>query len=381
MSKSKLFPFKDEIFKLRDDGKTHKEISEHIQKEYNIDINRRSVGDFITTQEANNAFEEKLDDAKFNIPENWSHGWLKTKEASIFIRNKEGVISFDEMREKFIAEMSSYSPSYPKIKRKPITDKHLLVLDVSDLHIGKYASESETNDGYNSDKAVERALEGVEGILSKAKGFPLDKIMFIIGNDVLHIDNPRNTTTSGTGQDVSGMWHENYIRARDLYIKIIERLMTISDVHIVHNPSNHDYISGYMLADSIYCWFRKSKNVTFDVSNNHRKYFSYGVNLIGSSHGDGAKMADMPLLMANESPELWAKTRYRYIYLHHIHHKQTTKFQSGKDFQGVTVEYLRSPSGSDAWHHRNGYVGAKKAIEAFIHNKDYGQIARLTHLF
>ena len=92
-------------------------------------------------------------------------------------------------------------------------------------------------------------------------------------------------------------------------------------------------------------------------------------------------MADRPLLMANEAPSLWAKTKYRYVYLHHIHHKQTTKFQSGKDYQGVTVEYLRSPSGSDAWHHRNGYVGAKKAIEAFIHSKDYGQIARLTHLF
>mgnify|MGYP003331832918 CR=1 FL=1 len=57
------------------------------------------------------------------------------------------------------------------------------------------------------------------------------------------------------------------------------------------------------------------------------------------------------------------------------------KFKSGKDYQGVTVEYLRSPSGTDSWHHRNGYQHAPKAIEAFIHSKNFGQVARLTHLF
>ncbi|QDP46538.1 MAG: hypothetical protein GOVbin4342_63 [Prokaryotic dsDNA virus sp.] len=379
--KSKLEPFKAEILELRKKGMTYPQISKHLKKEHGLDISRRGVCDFVIGNNEGDAFETELSDNKFSLPDNWSHGWLKGKHASIFIKNTKGLITFDEMRAKFVAEMKQYSPSYRTIKRKQIKDKHLLVLDIADLHMGKYASESETGDAYDSDKAIERALEGVEGILNKAKGFPIDKIMFIIGNDVLHIDNPRNTTTSGTGQDVSGMWHENYVRARDLYVKIIERLMTIADVHIVHNPSNHDYISGFMLADSIFCWFRKSKNITFDISNNHRKYFTYGVNLIGSSHGDGAKMADMPLLMANEAPLLWAETKYRYIYLHHIHHKQQTKFMSGKDYQGVTVEYLRSPSGSDAWHHRNGYVGAKKAIEAFIHSKDYGQIARLTHLF
>jgi len=378
---SKLKPFKKEILQLRREGNTYPYISKYLKDKYNFKIHKRSICSYVNNLDESDAFENELYNNNFSMPDNWSHGWLKGKHASIFIKNSEGIISFDEMREKFVEELQQYSPEYKKINRRDLKDKHLLVLDIADLHIGKYASESETDNVYNSDKAIERALEGVEGILNKAKGFPIDKILFIIGNDVLHIDNAFNKTTAGTSQDVSGMWHENYTRARDLYVKIIERLISIADVHIVHNPSNHDYISGYMLADSIYCWFRRCENITFDISNNHRKYYSYGVNLIGSSHGDGAKMADMPLLMANEAPSLWAKTKYRYVYLHHIHHKQTTKFQSGKDYQGVTVEYLRSPSGSDAWHHRNGYVGAKKAIEAFIHSKDYGQIARLTHLF
>jgi len=378
---SKLNPYKKIIIALKEKGKSCRIISEHLKNEFNFEIHERTIYDFIQKHYKPSVFEEKLEQSNFNVNSKWSHGWLKTKEASIFIKNKEGVISFDEMRAKFITEMSEYSPSYKKVKRKDITDKHLLVIDIADLHIGKLADKSETGDSYNSDIGVNRALEGVNGILSKAKGFPIDKILFIIGNDVLHIDNANKSTTSGTTQDVDGMWYKNYEIARDLYINIIETLITVADVHVVHNPSNHDYISGFMLADSVYCWFRNHKNVSFDVSNAHRKYFIYGKNLIGSSHGDGAKMADMPLLMANEAPLQWANTFYRYIYLHHIHHKDVTKFKSGKDYQGVTVEYLRSPSGTDSWHHRNGYQHAPKAIEAFIHNKQFGQCARLTHLF
>jgi len=378
---SKLLPYKKIILSLKEQGKSCRIISEHLKNQHNFVVTGRAVYDFIQKHYKPSIFEEKLEQSNFNVNSKWSHGWLKTKEASIFIKNKQGIISFDEMRAKFITEMSEYSPSYKKVKRKDITDKHLLVIDIADLHIGKLADKSETGDSYNSDIGVKRALEGVNGILSKAKGFPIDKILFIIGNDVLHIDNANKSTTSGTTQDVDGMWYKNYEIARDLYIKIIEMLVNVANVHVVHNPSNHDYISGFMLADSVYCWFRNHKNVSFDVSNAHRKYFIYGKNLIGSSHGDGAKMADMPLLMANEAPLQWANTFYRYIYLHHIHHKDVTKFKSGKDYQGVTVEYLRSPSGTDSWHHRNGYQHAPKAIEAFIHNKQFGQCARLTHLF
>ena len=116
-------------------------------------------------------------------------------------------------------------------------------------------------------------------------------------------------------------------------------------------------------------------NITFDVSIKHRKYYQYGKNLIGSTHGDGAKIDSLASLMAHETPKMWSDTKHRYFYTHHLHHK------TGKDLIGCTVEALRSPSGTDSWHHRNGYTGSPKAIEGFLHHKEYGQIARLTHLF
>ena len=300
--------------------------------------------------------------------------WDKTKEYSVKIRPE--VIQMRDICEELIDEMKAYSPKYPKIKRKPCQDGHLLVIDPADVHIGKLASALETGEDYNSQIAVARVKKGVLGILDKSHGFNIDKILFIGGNDILHIDTPKRTTTSGTPQDTDGMWYESFLIAKKLYVDILEMLMQVADVHFCYNPSNHDYTNGFFLADVVKTHFRKSKNITFDCSIAHRKGFLYGRNLIGTTHGDGAKINDLPLIMANEFAKEWSVTKHRYIYTHHVHHK------TSKDFHGITVESLRSPSGTDSWHHRNGYgVGGIKAVEGFIHHPEHGQIARLTHIF
>tara|TARA_R110002072_G_scaffold77844_1_gene180996 strand:- start:497 stop:1513 length:1017 start_codon:yes stop_codon:yes gene_type:complete len=302
------------------------------------------------------------------------HYWHKGQHFSLHVKNKG--VSPEELRDDIIKAMDEHSPSYKKIPRTKSEDGHLLVIDPADIHIGKLATSFETGEDYDSQIAVKRVKKGVKGILQKSNGFNIDKILFVGGNDILHIDEPHRKTTAGTPQDTHGMWYENFLTAKKLYVDVLETLVTVADVHFVYNPSNHDYMSGFMLSDSIQSWFRKSKNITFDCSIAHRKGFKYGQNLIGTTHGDGAKLADLPLIMANEFSKEWADTKHRYVYTHHIHHK------SSKDYHGITVESLRSPSGSDSWHHRKGYgVGGVKAVEGFIHSKEHGQVARLTHIF
>lgn len=270
-----------------------------------------------------------------------------------------------------------------KIKNKPQTitrtrpvekESYLLVVDPADCHIGKLADSLETGEDYNSQIAVQRIREGVEGIIEKTKGFSIEKILFIGGNDILHVDTPKGTTTAGTVQDTSGMWYANFLMAKEIYVEVINRLLKVADIHFVFNPSNHDYQSGFFLADVIQTYFKDCKNITFDCSIAHRKYYTYGQNLIGTSHGDGGKVSDLPLTMAHEAKD-WSSCKHKYFYIHHFHHKMS------KDYMGVNVEALRSCSGTDSWHSRNQYHFAPKAIEGFLHSKEHGQIARIVHLF
>jgi hypothetical protein len=300
------------------------------------------------------------------------HYWHKGKHFSVFVKGKE--VDLWELKEQIVEEMKAYSPKYPVIKYPKIKDGHLLVIDPADIHIGKLAKAFETGDEYNHKIAIERVKSGVVGIVQKAQGFPIEKILFVIGNDILHVDNAKSSTTAVTPQDSELIFWDAFNIAKQLMVECIEMLLTIAPVHVQYDASNHDYVSGFMLAQTIEAWFRNSKNCTFNVSIKHRKYFVYGNNLIGTTHGDGAKETDLALLMAHESKD-WNQCTNRYFYIHHIHHKKS------KDYMSVTVESLRSPSGTDSWHHRNGYQHAPKAIEGYIHHPIHGQIARITHLF
>ena len=294
---------------------------------------RRSLSSWLNRnaiKKENPALSEECETVGID-PNDVRHAWYKGEHWSINFKPSSSGPTFDEMLKEHIENVKNHTFNYKPIVRERYPDSCLLVIDPADVHIGKLARSFETGEEYNSQIAVQRVKDGVQGILDKTAGFNIDKILFIAGNDIMHVDTPKRVTTSGTPQDTDGMWYDNFLLAKRLYVDVVDQLMQVADVRFMFNPSNHDYQSGFFLADSISSWFKKCKNVSFDVSIAHRKYYKYHNNLIGTTHGDGAKAQDLPLLMAQEAKKDWAEAKNRYVYIHHIHHKMS------KDFIGVTV--------------------------------------------
>ena len=310
-------------------------------------------------------------------PDDVHSGWIKNKSASLYFKNRNfKAKELKDFKEDLIKDLEQYSPKFEYIEKPRVKDGHLLLISPADIHIGKLCKSFVSGEEYNKQKAVLRTMEGVKGCLQKSRGFNIDKIILVIGNDALHIDSFSNKTTRGTEQDVDGMFYEHFHIAKRLYINIIEMLLAFyPDIHIMYNSSNHDYLTGFLLSDVIATYFKNNKNISFDISLQYRKYYKYYNNLIGSTHGDGAKWDLLPMLMADESKD-WSKCKYRYMFTHHVHHKVA------KDYVGVSLESLRSPSPSDRWHNKMGYTSSNnQAIESYIISKQFGQVARLTHLF
>lgn len=348
------------------------------QKRYRLKEDEwKLIDEYRADKEAKNLLADECNEVGIDV-NSVSHYWYKSKKFSIFAKPNE--FTRNEFLKSIEELISNYSPSYPQIDYPKREDGHLLIINPADVHIGKFADSLETGEDYNIEIAKERVREGVKGILRNAEGYPIEKILFCIGNDILHTDNVGGSTTKGTPQDTDGKWFRHFTEALELYVEIVEMLIQIAPVDCVHSMSNHDYMSGFHLAHALKSWYRNTEAVKVDAEPKHRKYYSWKNSLIGLTHGDGAKLNNLPLHMAQEEPKLWANTKYRYWYLHHLHHKQRYKFMSSFDNIGVTVEFLRSPSGSDSWHFSKGYTGSIKAVEGFIHNK-YGQIAHLTHIF
>lgn len=305
------------------------------------------------------------------------HYWYKGQNYSINVKGAESEhFNYEDFKQDFINTVENIKPNHIKIERNDlIEDSHALLIDPSDLHINKLCDAFETGEEYNSSIAVQRAKDGVASIIKKSKGFNIDKIILIVGNDVLNTDNNRSQTTKGTQQDSHQKWFSAFLMAKQLYIDIIETLVKIADLEIIYNVSNHDEMSGFFLMDSLYSWYNTHDNIEFDRSPSHRKYTTYGNNLIGTTHGDGAKQNDLPLLMCHEASQHWHDCKHRYWFTHHVHHKMS------KDIMSVQIESLRSPSPADSWHHKSGYQHSPLAIEGFIFHKEFGQVCRLTTLF
>ena len=328
----------------------------------------------------------------------WRGFWHKTKEFSSFFVNDEAVKQDKEFAEKLLKEIRQLTPKYRKRKTKP-QGEHLLILPQADIHVGKWSEIAGVGSDYNPAIAIERARQGTAELLAKAKLHGVSNIVVCLGNDVLHTDNGK-TTTKGTPQDTTGTWFHNFRMAKDLYISIIEELALHADVKLIHVPDNHAHQSSFALSDVVAERFYYHPNVTSVITERHRKYLVYGQNLIMFTHGDGAKEKDLHWHLATESKEAWAKTRFRYVYMGHIHHADKkiqghNKAQTERDMIGYTevrsnavaepdkdvnIQYVRSQSGSDLYHDIHGYT-TPPAMEAHLHHPTLGKTCDFTHWF
>jgi hypothetical protein len=258
--------------------------------------------------------------------------------------------------------------------------KYLLELSLPDLHIGKLSWEDESGENYDTKIAIERYNESVERLLDHVKHYKnqISEILLPIGNDLFNIDNKNNMTTAGTPQHVDSRWQQMFMKAKGLLIKNINDLMQIAPVKVLMVSGNHDMQTVFYLGSVLEAYYRNTDKVTIDNSPTQRKYHSYGINLIGFTHGNEEKHQELGLIMATEKPMEWAASKCRQFHLGHFHSRKTTKYLDVQEFQGFTVRVLPSLSGTDAWHNSKGYMSMKSAV-AYLYDKDNGLVAEFSH--
>lgn len=328
-----------------------------------LGMGRRTLYDLMARcSELSQAVEAVGHDAR-----DWKYGWSKTDKESILIYNpffsERGATEF---LEETLQDISKKSPKVKKRKVLKNKDGHCLVLNLTDAHIG--------SPGYVGNEAM---IQAVQDTLDRSKGYTIDQIIFVGGSDLLHTDTSGYTTTAGTSVETGGQtWSENAVMARNLYVALLEDISKVAPVHYVHVSGNHDEISSYLLSLVIEARFHNNQNITFDTTDEPRKYHKYGQNLMCFTHGDRIKEQQLPIIMASEAREQWGVTKHHYVYCGHLHHSKQIKYQSIKDHAGVTVQFLRAPVATDAWHKKQG-LSAPRGIQSFLHSKECGQVAQL----
>lgn len=272
-----------------------------------------------------------------------------------------------------IKRMANHAPKYPKFAPlKKISDPHMLEISIFDHHFGKLAWAKETDNNYDLDIAENVFKAAVEELLQKAQAYPLEKILFPIGQDFFHIDNPKNVTINNTPQDVDGRFAKIFETGCMACVNAIDHMIRVAPVEIVCIPGNHDRTSSWFLVKYLGAWYRNCQRVAVNDSSRLRKYVRYGINLIGYTHGDEEKHDSLPAIMAAEAKDDWAATEHREWHVGHYHKRKEVRYNAMDTHVGIPVRILPSLSGTDYWHYMRGYVNNMRAAEAYLWSKKHG---------
>ncbi len=395
--------FKDKVFKLATllknkksaDGKLNDFIKE---KENTIwDENKNQATFSYNGSERITTLEEALEFSKVDL-DIWEverhifNSWETTLgkgageynqstniQIKIWFKKKVKEIAQENFKEDLRKELCSISPIV-KLKSRSKASGKLLEIDIFDPHFGKLAWGAETGENYDIDIAEQRYMTALSELLQRASGGDkIEKIVFPIGNDLMHTDTTLSTTTSGTQMDSDIRWQKMWLRTRSAVMRGIKMATEVAPVDIVVVPSNHDFQTIFYLGDLLECYYKNDKNISVDNNPKIRKYYTFGKCGIGFTHGNEENHNDLAVIMLREMQKQWSDVKYMEWHLGHFHKKKEMKFKSSDDYKGIGVRLLRSLSSADSWHFRRGFVGTIKGAEAFIWDKEYGVTANIMH--
>lgn len=249
-----------------------------------------------------------------------------------------------------------------------------LEINIPDLHIGKLAWGEESGDDYDIKIAVKRYKDAVAELLGRTNLATLEKIILVVGHDMLNVDGKNNLTTAGTPQSSDSRFYKMVKIAKQLLIETVDELSVIAPVDVMVVPGNHDSNSMLLLGDILSAWYHDSERVIVLNDAAPRKYYQYGQNGLMYAHGHNEKLQDLGIIFATENPKLWAATKFHRVHVGHWHHSKSIKFTDVQEYPGFVVKIINSLSSNDAWHAEKGYLSLKGA-EAFLYHKDKGLLA------
>ena len=118
-----------------------------------------------------------------------------------------------------------------------------------DLHVGKLAWAPETGRDYDSKIAETRVYQAVDTLIRRATSFKVAKHLFVVGNDLLQVDNLLGETTAGTHQDTDSRYRKMFRASVRMMSEIALRLAEVAPVEIIVVPGNHDNLASFHVGE------------------------------------------------------------------------------------------------------------------------------------
>lgn len=271
-----------------------------------------------------------------------------------------------------LVEAFKDTPARPAIATPKAVEKQMLaVYPLIDWHVGLMAWSRETGENYDLKIARETIMPAMRRLIAATP--PAEEAVVLGIGDLLHFDGfVHETPASGHPLDADGRYPKVLETAADMVEETVELVLARHKrVTLRILRGNHDPVSAVAVAMAMKRVFRSNKRITVDVDQSYTWWFRRGKVFLGGSHGDKAKMKDLPMVMAHDRPDDWAASSYRRIYTGHLHNER--RIEEG----GVIVTTMRSPVAKDAYHSFNKWRSGR-SVYSETFNIDGSEAASLT---
>jgi hypothetical protein len=329
-----------------------------------------------------------VDEKKWNIAKKiinfWDLGKNRNWQVKLFLERKDD-LDASEVMERLLKRIPKfkYRAYKPHSVQKSHSSGNLGLIANFDCHIGKLAWHVETGQGdYDIPVAVEEFNHVTDVNLERISLFDPEKIIFILGQDMLHYENLEGVTPKGRNiLDTDGRLAKLQDAAIDVCIRNIIKCRAVAPVEVILVQGNHDETSSLWLSKVLRAWFKDDKYVTVDCEPRLRKARLWGDTFIGLAHKVPAgKIAacHAEFSTSKDTKEMWGKAEYREILFGDQHKKMQWKMGSQITHGACLFRQLTALSKIDYWHYSNFFTDAVPGGQAFVYNKRTGCVAEFT---
>ncbi len=245
------------------------------------------------------------------------------------------------------------------------------VYTLTDAHVGMLAWHREAGEDWDLEIA-ERTIIGCFAEAIRSTPASATAVFAQLG-DFLHYDSLRpETPTSGHLLDADG----RFTKMVEAAVRILRRVIAMllekhAHLHVVMAEGNHDMASSVWLRTMFKALLENEPRVTVDDSALPYYVFEFGEVMLAWHHSHLKKMDGLPQLMAAQFPQIWGRTRWRYVSTGDKHHA------SEKEHPGIMVIQHPTLAARDAYAARGGWF-ANRAMSAITFHRRFGQVGRVT---
>jgi len=274
-----------------------------------------------------------------------------------------------EKLKEWLQEFSQDLPRVTPTKAPHTADDTLTVIPFGDPHLGCYVWAEEAGDDFDLEIATRDLCAAVDRLV---KCTPASKECLIVNlGDFYHADSNSGETTQGHNKlDTDTRWAKVLVAGlKAMRQCIVSALEHHEKVTVINAIGNHDDHSSLFLTVALSNIYENEPRVHIIDNPTITHYYEFGENLIGVHHGHTIKPDKLPLIMATDRPQEWARCKYRVWLCGHLHQ------DIAREYQGVRVETFRTLAARDAWAASMGYKSGRDMKAIILHRK-WGEVAR-----